>query len=151
MKTANAAFIVTFITGVFSTAAIAGTACPANNASVPTGANTTDRTAPFFINTSGLSLKTSPPTRDPGNPLYLRATALPDGKIPSPTADGNFVLSASHPIRQPPIRSLGSRRPCRNGDQLEQRRRVHHGLVSSAALSSCSCLFTNNGEPAVAA
>ena len=68
----------------------------------------TDRTAPFFINTSGLSLKTSPPTRDPGNPLYLRATALPDGKIPSPTADGNFILSVSHPAAADKIARAGA-------------------------------------------
>ena len=97
MKKASAAFAATFITGVFSTAAIAGTACPANNGSVPADGNTTDRTAPFFIDTSGLNLKTSPPTRDPADPLYPRATALPDGVIPAPTGDGNFIISASHP------------------------------------------------------
>jgi hypothetical protein len=48
--------------------------CPKGNAGIPPGANTTDPSAPFYIDTSGLDLTTLPPTRDPKNPNYPRAT-----------------------------------------------------------------------------
>jgi len=38
-----------------------------------------------------------PPTRDPHTPGYVQATELPDGQIPSPHADGNFILGSTHP------------------------------------------------------
>lgn len=41
--------------------------------------------------------RTPPPTRDPHTPGYVAATQLPDGAIPSPTADGNFIVGPSHP------------------------------------------------------
>ena len=34
----------------------------------------------------------APPTRDPHTPGYVTAKDLPDGTIPAPTADGNFIL-----------------------------------------------------------
>jgi enterochelin esterase-like enzyme len=37
------------------------------------------------------------PIRDPHTPGYVSATQLPDGAIPSPTADGNFILGPTHP------------------------------------------------------
>ncbi len=37
-----------------------------------------------------------PPTRDPNTPGYVKATELPDGTVPSPTADGNFILGPTH-------------------------------------------------------
>jgi hypothetical protein len=67
-------------------------ACVPANASVPAGANTTDPKAPFFIDTAGLDLKTTPPTRDPRNPNYPQATELPDGQVPSVNSDGNFII-----------------------------------------------------------
>ena len=42
--------------------------CLKGNAGIPPGANTTDPSAPFYIDTSGLDFKTAPPTRDPKNP-----------------------------------------------------------------------------------
>ena len=36
------------------------------------------------------------PTRDPHSPGFVAATELPDGAVPSPTADGNFILGATH-------------------------------------------------------
>lgn len=36
------------------------------------------------------------PTRDPHTPGYVQATTLPDGALPSPTADGNFILGPTH-------------------------------------------------------
>jgi enterochelin esterase-like enzyme len=75
---------------------MAQTACQKGNASVPPGANTTDASAPFFIDTTGLDLKTTPPTRNPSNPNYPPATELADGKLPAPDADGNFIIGPTH-------------------------------------------------------
>jgi hypothetical protein len=77
-------------------ASAADTACVPPNASVPAGANTTDPKAPFFIDTAGLNLTTTPPTRDPHNPNYPKATELPDGQVPSINDDGNFIIGATH-------------------------------------------------------
>jgi enterochelin esterase family protein len=38
-----------------------------------------------------------PPTHDPRTPGYVQAKELPDGTIPSPTADGNFIIGPTHP------------------------------------------------------
>ncbi|HEX3940397.1 MAG TPA: alpha/beta hydrolase-fold protein [Acidobacteriaceae bacterium] len=38
-----------------------------------------------------------PPTRDPHTPGFVTAKELPDGQIPSPDADGNFILGPTHP------------------------------------------------------
>ncbi len=37
-----------------------------------------------------------PPTRDPNTPGYVTAKELPDGAVPSPDADGNFILGPTH-------------------------------------------------------
>ena len=39
----------------------------------------------------------APPTRDPHTQGYVSATQVPDGQLPSPTADGNFILGPTHP------------------------------------------------------
>jgi len=70
--------------------------CGSFNGLVPPGANTTDRSAPFFIDTTGLDLRTAPPTRDPSNPSYPRATELPDGTLPPAGAEGNFIIGPTH-------------------------------------------------------
>src|SRR5579872_7144169 len=36
------------------------------------------------------------PTRDPHTPGYVHATQLPDGTLPPPTKDGNFILGPTH-------------------------------------------------------
>ena len=36
------------------------------------------------------------PTRDPHSPGFVAATELPDGTVPSPHADGNFILGPTH-------------------------------------------------------
>jgi len=38
----------------------------------------------------------TPPTRDPNTPGYVKAKDLPDGAVPSPTEDGNFILGPTH-------------------------------------------------------
>jgi len=70
--------------------ALAQTACATQNMAIPPGANTTDKAAPFFIDTTGLDFGTKPPTRDWNNPNYPRATELPDGTLPPAGAEGNF-------------------------------------------------------------
>jgi hypothetical protein len=85
---------------LFTTAAVpaiaAVGACVPANASVPAGANTTDPKAPFFIDTAGLDLNTTPPIRNPHNPNYPKATELPDGQVPSINSDGNFIIGPTH-------------------------------------------------------
>src|SRR3954452_21993415 len=71
-------------------------ACVTQNMGIPPGANTTDKAGPFFIDTTGLDFKTAPPTRDPSNPNYPRATELPDGTLPPPGAEGNFIICPTH-------------------------------------------------------
>jgi hypothetical protein len=78
---------------------IAGAAhadCLKGNAGIPPGANTTDPSGPFYIDTSGLDFKTLPPTRDPKNPNYPQATELPDGTLPPSKAEGNFIIGPTH-------------------------------------------------------
>ena len=38
----------------------------------------------------------TPPTRDPHTPGYVTATELPDGAVPSPDANGNFIIGPTH-------------------------------------------------------
>ena len=38
----------------------------------------------------------TPPTRDPKSPGYVKATELPDGAVPSPDANGNFIIGPTH-------------------------------------------------------
>jgi Putative esterase len=92
------AFLVVAVLSTASAAPVfaADTACVPANASVPPGANTTDPKAPFFIDTAGMDLKTTPPTRDPHGTNYPGATELPDGQLPSINSDGNFVIGATH-------------------------------------------------------
>jgi hypothetical protein len=80
----------------FTSIALSQPACVTQNMAVPPGANTTDKAAPFFIDTAGLDFKTAPPTRDPSNPNYPRATELPDGTLPPSGAEGNFIIGPTH-------------------------------------------------------
>jgi iron(III)-enterobactin esterase len=47
-------------------------------------------------NPSARPARTPPPTRDPHTPGYVTAKELPDGAVPSPTEDGNFILGPTH-------------------------------------------------------
>ena len=38
----------------------------------------------------------APPQRDPNSPGYVKAKELPDGAVPSPTENGNFIIGATH-------------------------------------------------------
>ena len=39
----------------------------------------------------------TPPARDPNTPDFVKATELPDGQVPPPDADGNFIIGPTHP------------------------------------------------------
>jgi iron(III)-enterobactin esterase len=39
----------------------------------------------------------TPPTRDPHSPGYVDAKELPDGTVPPPDQDGNFIIGPTHP------------------------------------------------------
>jgi enterochelin esterase family protein len=43
-----------------------------------------------------VSARPSPPIRNPYSSGYVSATELPDGTNPSPDADGNFIIGATH-------------------------------------------------------
>ena len=38
----------------------------------------------------------TPPTRDPATPGFVAAKELPDGSLPPPTADGDFIIGPTH-------------------------------------------------------
>jgi len=80
----------------FMPAAMAQAPCVTQNMAVPPNANTTDKAAPFFIDTTGLDFKTAPPTRDPMSPHYPKATELADGTLPPAGAEGNFIIGPTH-------------------------------------------------------
>jgi Putative esterase len=109
--------------------ALAQPACVAANATVPPAANTTDRSAPFFIDTTGLDLATTAPTRDPSNPNYPHALALPDGAVPPAGAEGNFIIGPNH----------------KPAPETAAQDRVPHGKVYSFTMSSKDGLIYNPG------
>ena len=45
---------------------------------------------------SGRAQRPPVPTRDPHTGGYVQATELPDGTVPSPKADGNFIIGPTH-------------------------------------------------------
>ena len=81
----------------FMPAAMAQAPCVTQNMAVPPNANTTDKAAPFFIDTTGLDFKTAPPTRDPMNANYPRATELADGTLPPVGAEARPQLALAAP------------------------------------------------------
>ena len=113
-----------------ATAAVAQTTCPTQNNTIPPGANTTDPSAPFFIDTTGLDLSTQPPTRDPFNPNYPPATQLPDGQVPSTATDGNFIIGATHTVAPETIAQP----------------QVAKGTITTFTLTSTNSLLFNPGE-----
>ncbi len=56
-----------------------------------------DTTQPTPPTTAPSRVRPRNPTRDPHSPGYVTATELPDGAVPSPTDDGNFILGPTHP------------------------------------------------------
>jgi hypothetical protein len=110
-------------------AAKAASACVTQNMAVPPGANTADKDKPFFIDTTGLDLSTTPPTRDPKNPNYPQATELPDGNLPPAGAEGNFIIGPTHAPAAETIAKEG----------------VPKGTVISFTMSSADSVIYNPG------
>ncbi|HVU27116.1 MAG TPA: alpha/beta hydrolase-fold protein [Verrucomicrobiae bacterium] len=53
----------------------------------------------LLIHTNSVTAQTTrpkPPTRNPHTPGYVAAKELPDGTVPSPTEDGNFIIGPTH-------------------------------------------------------
>lgn len=94
MKNTLAALAAALI--AMTSTAMAQPTCVTSSAIVPAGANTTDRSAPFFIDTTGLDFSTKPPTRNPSTPGYVKATELADGTLPAAGAEGNFIIGPTH-------------------------------------------------------
>jgi enterochelin esterase family protein len=44
----------------------------------------------------GSAMAQAPPTRDPHAPGYVTARELPDGVVPSPDVEGNFIIGPTH-------------------------------------------------------
>jgi hypothetical protein len=87
-----------FFSGVLAAPTMmAQAACIPGNATVPPDANTTDPSSPFYIDTAGLNMKTSPPTGDPANPAYPPAKELLDETLPATDSEGNFIIGPTHP------------------------------------------------------
>src|SRR6266851_849298 len=55
------------------------------------------------------------PTRDPNTPGYVKANELPDGTIPSPKEDGNFIIGPTHN----PAREMAANESGPKGDVFE--------------------------------
>src|SRR3954463_7665570 len=81
---------------LISATALAQPACVTSQAGIPKGANTTDKAAPFYIDTTGLDFATAPPTRSPATPGYPKMTDLADGTLPPAGAEGNFMVGPTH-------------------------------------------------------
>ena len=109
--------------------ALAQTPCVTQNMAVPPGANTSDKAAPFFIDTTGLDFKTQPPTRDPNNPNYPRATELPDGTLPPAGAEGNFIIGPTHA----PAPETSPRKAFRKGPRSRSRSRRRRARSTTPA------------------
>jgi iron(III)-enterobactin esterase len=62
----------------------------------------------------------APPTRDPTTPGFVAAKELPDGSVPQPDADGNFVIGPTHP----------------KAAEMTVREDVPHGTVFNLTMSS---------------
>ena len=51
---------------------------------------------PLLSALAAAQTRPTPPTRDPHTPGYVQGTELPDGAVPLPSADGNFVIGPTH-------------------------------------------------------
>jgi enterochelin esterase-like enzyme len=59
-------------------------------------AQTTNATPPQAQPPAPPAARPTPPTRDPNTPGYVTAKELPDGTVPPPTANGNFIIGPTH-------------------------------------------------------
>lgn len=50
----------------------------------------------LLLSSLAFAQRLTPPTRDPNTPGFVKAKELPDGAVPSPTEDGNFIVGPTH-------------------------------------------------------
>ncbi len=67
----------------------------------------------------------TPPTRNAHTPGYVTAKELPDGRVPPPTADGNFIIGPTH----------------NPAPELTEQQSVPHGAVYEFTMSSADSRF----------
>src|SRR3954447_24624396 len=53
-------------------------------------------TAAFLTAQTSPARRPTPPARNPNTPGYVKAKELPDGAVPPPTEDGNFIIGPTH-------------------------------------------------------
>ena len=53
-------------------------------------------TFPFFLPDTVSAQRPTPPARDPKSTGFVEAKELPDGNVPSPDAEGNFIIGPTH-------------------------------------------------------
>ena len=97
---------------------LAGLAGPA------AGQNSTSTASPSAPSDAPRPRRPTPPTRDPHTPGYVTAKELPDGEVPHPDADGNFIIGSTHnpaPEMTAPEGSIqGARRQLHDGIEGQQ-------------------------------
>lgn len=71
----------------------------ANTFSLPQLLMATVLFSAFAVSPAGAQANSrpQPPARDPHTPGYVQATDLPDGQVPPPDRNGNFLLGPTHP------------------------------------------------------
>ncbi len=67
----------------------------------------------------------TPPTRDPHTPGYVTARELPDGSVPPPNADGNFIIGPTH----------------NPAPEMTRRKKVPHGTIYEITMKSADSTF----------
>jgi iron(III)-enterobactin esterase len=80
VRTLQLALLLGLMTGMETILAQVTSTPPANPA------------APAAVNPA----RQTPPVRDPNTPGFVKAKELPDGTIPPPNADGNFIIGPTH-------------------------------------------------------
>ncbi|HKH90923.1 MAG TPA: hypothetical protein VKA54_03915, partial [Gemmatimonadaceae bacterium] len=76
-------------------AALAALFFVAKTAVAQSGAATPTR-QPAAASVAAPAARPTPPTRDPYTPGYVTASELPDGTLPSPDVNGNFIIGPTH-------------------------------------------------------
>src|SRR5262249_3189226 len=84
------------IIGIVNTSKLIAGIIIAGMASATAPAQTAGPSAPQTQPPPAATARPVPPTRDPKAPGYVTATELADGVVPSPGADGNFIVGPTH-------------------------------------------------------
>jgi iron(III)-enterobactin esterase len=89
----SVSIVIGLIVGTSRSNAQEGVAPRPSSPATPTAAQASPAPSP--------TPRPTPPTRDPNTPGYVTAKELPDGVVPSPDVDGNFIIGPTHaPARE---------------------------------------------------